>query len=211
MRLVALAETRALVMAKIQRLTEDEGSIQHQKATTVNPEKGPDYVGFFLKEYPKVVKFMMYAGANFEEADDAVSEAMARAYTSWPLLTDPTAWVRTVALSRYLRKAENDRRRSDVDAVAARLDCLDRGSMVPSGEPDEHNRVLAILRRLPSSLRAVMALCLDGYSPAEIATLLRQDANTVRSNLRHARSMLRREFQDPSAGEKPSMTNKEKS
>jgi RNA polymerase sigma factor (sigma-70 family) len=161
-----------------------------------------EFAEFFRKEYPKVVRFVMYAGASFEGADDAVSQAMTVAYNSWSLLTHPTAWVRTVALRRYLREAQNDRRRSDVEAMVARLDCQDRGSVVPSGEPDEHNRVLTILRRLPPAQRAVMALCLDGYSPSEIATLLRQDANTVRSNLRHARTRLRREFQDPPAGEK---------
>lgn len=164
-------------------------------------EHDDDFARFFRTEYPKVVKFVMYAGANFEEADDAVSQAMELAYASWPLLTNPPAWVRTVAVRRYFRNAQNDRRRSNVEAEVARLDYHNRGLVSPSGEPDEYNRVLTVLRRLPPAQRAVMALCLDGYSPTEIATMLRQDPRTVRSNLRHARSRLRREFQDPPAVE----------
>ena len=50
--------------------------------------------------------------------------------------------------------------------------------------------VLEAIKRLPPAQRRVMAWSFDGYSPAEIAAILGEDALTVRSNLRHARRQL---------------------
>lgn len=174
-------------------------------------EYDDDFNEFFRKEYPRVVKSVMYAGAIFEEAEDAVVQAMILARTSWPLLIHPTAWVRIVALRLYFREVKKNRRRSDAETAAARLDCLDLGSVGPSGEPDEHSQVIAVLQCLPPAQRVVMALILDGYSPSEIAELLHLNPDTVRSNLRHARSRLRRELQDPAADERAVDDEKEKS
>jgi DNA-directed RNA polymerase specialized sigma24 family protein len=56
-----------------------------------------------------------------------------------------------------------------------------------------------------------MALILDGYSPAEIAELVHENPANVRSNLRHARSRLRQELQNPAADEKVLYEEKDKS
>lgn len=185
--------------------------VSEQTPRDPSREYDDDFNDFFRKEYPKVVKFVMYAGATFEEAEDAVLQAMTLGHTSWPLLTHPTAWVRTVALRLYFKQVNKDRRRSDTETAAARLDCLDRGSVPAPREPDEHSRVIAVLRCLPSAQRTVMALILDGYSPAEIAELLHENPANVRSNLRHARSRLRQELQNPAADEKTLRDEKDKS
>jgi RNA polymerase sigma-70 factor (ECF subfamily) len=137
----------------------------------------------------------MYAGATFEDAEDAVSEAMARAYTCWPELTQPAAWLRTVALRLYFKKAEKDRRQGHAETTASALDCLDRVSAGPQEERAVHSQVIAVLQCLPHAQRTAMALTFDGYTPAEIAALLQQkSAATVRSNLRHARMRLQGKF-----------------
>jgi RNA polymerase sigma-70 factor (ECF subfamily) len=140
---------------------------------------------------------MMYAGATLEEAEDAVSPAMAQAYARWPVLTHPSAWVRRVALRNYLKKVEKDRRRGHAETAASRLNCLDRSSVGEHEEPDERGRVIAALRCLPPAQLTAMALTFDGYTPTEIAQTLHQDARTVRSNLRHARKRLRDEIENP--------------
>lgn len=185
--------------------------VSEQPPCASRRKHGEEFAEFFRKEYPKVVRFVMYAGATLEEADDAVSQAMAKAYTWWSQLAQPAAWVRTVALRRYIKESQHDRRRSEAEATAARLDPLSRGSTGSSCEPDEHGHVIAILRCLPPAQQEVMVLFLDRYSPTEIAALLGQDAVTVRSNLRHARSRLRRELQNLAATEKAVDEDKENS
>ncbi|MGH3976340.1 MAG: sigma-70 family RNA polymerase sigma factor [Pseudonocardiaceae bacterium] len=155
-----------------------------------------EFNGFFRKEYSRVVKVVMYAGATLEESEDAVSSAMAQAYARWPWLTQPDAWVRTVALRSYLKKVAKDRRRGQLEMTAARQDCLDRVPVGVHEEPDERSRVIAVLSCLPPAQRTVMALTLDGYTPTEIAQMLHQRAETVRSNLRHARWKLRGELKN---------------
>lgn len=165
-------------------------------AHDLNSEYEDGFKDFFRKEYSRIVKVMMYVGATFEEAEDAVSPAMAQAYTRWPLLTQPAAWVRRVALHNYFKKTKKDRSRSHAETAASRLDCSDRGLGSEHVDPDEHSRVIAVLRRLPPAQLTVMALTFDGYTPTEIAQMLHQDAKTVRSNLRHARKRLQNEFEN---------------
>lgn len=171
------------------------------KSDPVPRDYDNDFNDFFRKEYPRVVKVVMYAGATFEEAEDAVSPAMALAYTEWPLLTQPAAWVRTVALRLYFKKAKKDRARITKETAAARLDGVDRLSAGAHEEPDERSRVIAILRCLPPAQLAAMALSFDGYTTVEIAQMLHQNADTVRSNLRHARKRLRDDFENPAGGQ----------
>jgi len=154
------------------------------------PKHDHEFDDFFRKEYLRIVRIVMYSGATFEEADEAVSQAMAQAYFSWPLLTNPPAWVSKVALNVHLKQSNKDRRRRTAEERATRLDCLDRGSPGPQEEPDEYERVIALLKRLPAGQRQVMALTFEGYSPMEIAEQLHQKPGTVRSHLRHARDRL---------------------
>lgn len=172
-------------------------------------EYDDEFDDFFRTQYPRVVKSVMYAGATFEDAEDAALQAMAQAYICWPLLTHPAAWVRVVALRLYVKQVMKDRRRGDGETAAARRDWPDRGSANTHEEPEEHRRAIAVLRCLPAAQRVAMALTFDGYTPAEIAELLHQKPVTVRSNLRHARMRLRHELQNPAADGKVAGNDKE--
>lgn len=57
---------------------------------------------------------------------------------------------------------------------------------------DEARAVLDALAALPLRQRQVMAWCIDGYSPAEIASELGADPAAVRQNLAKARKNLKR-------------------
>jgi DNA-directed RNA polymerase specialized sigma24 family protein len=137
---------------------------------------GPDDVGirvfndFVRNEYRTIVKSVMYTGASLEDAERAVSSALAEAYVSWPLLVNHAAWVRAVAI----RNLVNDPRAN-----------------TRASTPGEHGVVQAALWKLPSDQRTVMALVLGGYEPAEIADLLGTRLSDVEGTLRHARYQLR--------------------
>jgi RNA polymerase sigma factor (sigma-70 family) len=56
---------------------------------------------------------------------------------------------------------------------------------------DEARTVLAALATLPPKQRPVMAWCIDGYTPAEIAREMGADSAEVRQNLAKARKNLK--------------------
>lgn len=138
---------------------------------------------FFEKEYRSVVGAVMRAGASFEDAEDAVSEAMTMAAARFDRLKTPGAWVRVVAIRRYTRKRQRDQQREEKEQERARS--------APAAHVDQYRDlyrlVRAILNELPPAQRMVMALTMDGYSCGEIAEMIRSPKETVRSNLRHAR------------------------
>jgi len=144
---------------------------------------GPDDFGlFFMKEYRLIVAAMMRAGATVEEAEDAVMEAMSLARPRFGGLTSPGAWVRVVALRRFVRHRQRDRER-------VRLEELVASTLPVAGVSDGAllRLVRTVLNGLPPAQRVVMALHLDGYLCAEIASMVSGTQDTVRSNLRHAR------------------------
>ncbi|WP_275477356.1 RNA polymerase sigma factor [Streptomyces roseifaciens] len=152
------------------------------------PAELPVFAAFFTAEYPRVVHSLMRAGATYEEAEDAAQDAMQELLRNWPGCKSPAGWVRKVAWHAYCKKAERNRRRLALESRSARLS----GPASPDrAEPDEHEKVLEILRGLPPRQGQVLALHLDGYSAQETAELLSVKASTVRSNLRHAIATLR--------------------
>jgi RNA polymerase sigma factor (sigma-70 family) len=150
-----------------------------------NSSEHDEFTVFFEKEYRPIVALVMRAGANFEDAEDAVSEAMTLASGRFSHLENPGAWVRKVAVRRFVRKHHRDRERELREQFAA--------SSVAQARIDDgdHQRLVRdLINDLPSAQRKVMALHLDGYTTAEIAAFMDSPQDTVRSNLRHARRAL---------------------
>jgi RNA polymerase sigma-70 factor (ECF subfamily) len=61
---------------------------------------------------------------------------------------------------------------------------------------EQRHHILSLVRKLPPKQAQVMALTLDGATPAEIAVTLRCTSDQVRSNLRLARRKLVALMQD---------------
>ncbi|WP_052397651.1 SigE family RNA polymerase sigma factor [Streptomyces sp. NRRL F-5123] len=76
-------------------------------------ERTADFDDFYAATAKKMVAVVFAVTGDLGEAEDAVQEAYARAWTRWDALTaegDPTPWVRTVALRLAVstwRKARN--------------------------------------------------------------------------------------------------------
>lgn len=155
---------------------------------------------FFRHHYPAMVRLVMYTGATLHDAEDAVSTAMVEAYLAWPLLVNPTAWVRTAAIHNFVNDAKRNRRRPALEAQAARRDRTDTPTERVE-EPDERDLILAALHELPPAQQRVMALLMDGHRPTEIAEMLGVNPHNVRSNLRHARDRMQRSLKDFDGGE----------
>jgi DNA-directed RNA polymerase specialized sigma24 family protein len=96
---------------------------------------------FFQKEYRALVGFARRLGAGPADAEDAVQTAFAHLLIAWPNVDDPAAWTRTV-VTRQVRHNQGRRRTRTMDGFEPMAD-------VERAEPDESDRVLGLLRRLP--------------------------------------------------------------
>jgi RNA polymerase sigma factor (sigma-70 family) len=145
---------------------------------------------FFRQETKTLIAFVRRAaGVSQEQAQDAVQDAMIKAYPVWADLTSPRAWIRVTAY----RNAVLDAVRTHDGVLRA---VAGGWTAATHHDPDvvvlscEHEQLLRYLADLPKRQRIVMAWHLDDFGNDEIAEQLKMAPATVRSNLRHARKAL---------------------
>jgi RNA polymerase sigma factor (sigma-70 family) len=157
----------------------------------VRTERGRlDFETFFRARYRGLVRFLVVReAARWEDAEDAVEEAMSDAFLNWATIENPEAWVRRAARNALVTLDRRDRRRRELAAVAFRT-AMPQVFRERLGLRQEAREVIEMLARLPDAQREVMAFRVDDYTPAEIAELIGKDPQTVRSNLRAARQAL---------------------
>ena len=147
---------------------------------------------FYLGSRDAVLRQLTAMTLDRELAADTVQEAYARAWQRWSrvsLLSDPAAWVRTVAwrlaVSQFRRRAVARRmihRIGDDDAS---------GAMAGIASPELTVDVLAALRSLSSEHRQVLVLHeMAGLSVREVADETGVAEGTVKSRLARARERL---------------------
>lgn len=147
---------------------------------------------FFRQQFTRVVGSLMHMGFDSEEARDATSEAMLRAYRRWSTLTQPRPWVFTTAYRVAANKARRDRDGFE-RAIAAGWGVS--RSTDPCAAVDDRLEVVTVLSVLPPKQRLVMVWHLYDISPKDIARQLDISQAAVRSHLRHARDRLRKHFE----------------
>ena len=146
------------------------------------------YASFFRERFSRTVILLIAMGASRADAEDAVQEAMVKAWQKWESIeTNPAAWVCTVAYRAYLRQLRaRDGQTASLDASTSELTVDSDLSIFADGQ-----RVLQLLRALPPGQRTVAAFFYDGLTCEEIAVLVEKPTATVRSQLRHARKTLK--------------------
>jgi RNA polymerase sigma factor (sigma-70 family) len=144
-----------------------------------------EFVGFYRGHVTRLIAYLVYQGATAHLAADIAQDAMTTAYRRWPEITSPRAYAWTVAYRMYMRHTLADAPEIPVGDIPEPARLLPR--------PEEAEawlqtlQVNAVLRALPPRQRQVLALTIDGWTPAEIAELLNIDPAAVRSNLMKAR------------------------
>jgi DNA-directed RNA polymerase specialized sigma24 family protein len=126
----------------------------------LNPDGFDEFV---RRPTTRLVLFLIKIGANREEAEDSVQEAMTKAYLKWQEIDHPEAWVRVVAERAYIAEAERARA---APAKASKGGWLVDGAqadpdLVEFGE--EQCLVLGLIRLLPFEQRRAMAWYYDGF------------------------------------------------
>ncbi|RZT75458.1 RNA polymerase sigma-70 factor (ECF subfamily) [Pseudonocardia sediminis] len=149
-----------------------------------------EFTAFYRASAPKLIAFLRWQGASLPDAADCAQDALTQAFRQWSTLTYPYAWCRLVASRLYARRV-----------AALHEDPVDDLPHEPGSpllnpetrytELETRHRVLALLDRLPSRQRQVMAWAYDGATPAETATALQISSDAVRANLYKARTTLR--------------------
>lgn len=165
------------------------------------PRTDEEFDAFFRKDYPALVRHLVILGFEVQLAKDAAQEAMTLAYRDWSEVREPKAWVRVVG-----RRAAGRLHSRHIDEQRLHAENPQSGRAAPWEALDPHRRweakveqqaVLDALLRLPPKQQEVMAWTFDGFAPVEIATQLNMPVTTVRSNLRHARNVLKDAWSTP--------------
>ncbi len=151
-----------------------------------------DFDAFFTDDFPRLTGFLITLGYGSGLAQECAAEAMIKAHEKWLELDNPRAWIRKVASNYALRQSMRD-----IDGVRR---AVEGGWLQPATSPDP-TRIVEVrmqreelLKSLPDRQREVMAWTLDGFDPTEIADALGLPPDTVRSNLRHARDKLKKQY-----------------
>jgi RNA polymerase sigma-70 factor (ECF subfamily) len=143
---------------------------------------------FLASTYPRVVAAIAMTAGSRDVAEDAVQEALARAWERSARgleIGSLPAWVTTVALnlsrSRY--------RRMRIESRA--IDVLSRAEPERAGDPDDRVVIAQALRSLPRRQREVTVLRYYlGLDVAEIADALGVSDGTVKTSLHRARAAM---------------------
>jgi RNA polymerase sigma-70 factor (ECF subfamily) len=164
-------------------------------------EGGLDFETLYRANRSMLVRFIRFAGATEEEANDAVQTAFAALLQVTYSIRDPLAWLHRTALNDF--RCSNprfaSRRRRVTESLIPPREIPEPSTVVPSAAEvaalEEENHVVhGELALLPGKQRQVMVAHYDGLSHEQIADLLEMGLDAVRQNLSRARRTLRKRY-----------------
>jgi RNA polymerase sigma factor (sigma-70 family) len=163
---------------------------------TVNPASRPlvadlaevEFAACYQAEMPSLIGYLIKYGASYHDAIEAAQEALIELHKQWHGVTKHRAWLRTVAIRKYLNFPVNQTGpwREDNDRPGG----LSASSRIEFRE--EEQAVIAAFRQLPVTQRAVLALHYDQFETRDIAEILEISEPAVRKNLERGRATLKR-------------------
>jgi RNA polymerase sigma-70 factor, ECF subfamily len=147
-----------------------------------------DFVENVEPHYAGLVQRLTLVLHDAEEARDIAQDSYLRAWRAWDRFDggDARAWLHTIAL----RLAFNRRRRlrNLADALTRSRNSMPQPAWIPADRTDLWD-ALAELR--PHQRAAILLNVLDGYTQAEIATMLDAPPGTVASWIASGKASLR--------------------
>ncbi|WP_449479052.1 RNA polymerase sigma factor [Streptomyces abikoensis] len=163
------------------------------------PLTDPDALtALYQAERQPLIRFLLFSGASWTEAQDAVQEAFTQLCLPRAApITSPRAWLRTVAWRVWLRhnvRCPEQPTEDPLQLQAAQTTHWET-PLQAAEITEEQRRVLALLLGLPPQQRAAMAWHLDGFTTRDTAQALGTTEAAVRQNLCRARSTLKARLQ----------------
>ena len=136
---------------------------------------------------PQVLSVLVRRGADFATAEDAVQEALIRAFSSWDQdpPSNPKAWLITVAWRAFVDSARSDAARRDREV---RFDAEPSGGPVPSADETLHLYFLCAHPALtPSSAVALTLRAVGGLTTRQIAQAYLVPESTMAQRISRAK------------------------
>jgi RNA polymerase sigma factor (sigma-70 family) len=136
---------------------------------------------------PKVLSVLVRRGADFATAEDAVQEALIRAFSAWEgdLPSDPTGWIVTVAWRAFLDVTRSDATRRDREV---RFDTEPPAGAVPSADDTLRLYFLCAHPDLtPSSAVALTLRAVGGLTTRQIAQAYLVPESTMAQRISRAK------------------------
>ena len=158
----------------------------HAAASTSDPDA---FEAAVRPHYANLVRRLVLVLGDERDAEDIAQDAYLKAFRSWARFdgADVRAWLYTIALRLAFNHLRGRRRW---------LAAIGRVEPTPWTDPADPD-LWAALAALDSRTRAALLLnVVDGYTQAEIATMLAVPEGTVASWISRGRATLRREL-DP--------------
>jgi RNA polymerase sigma factor (sigma-70 family) len=156
------------------------------------PPSRPTFGDFFRDAYRPLVRDVIVAGGDPDEAEDAVSAAMVEVLIRWDRIENPRAYARRAAVNHMIKN-----RQRGLQRIKERL--IERGDVPREGDLDpgllvweQQEWVTLLLKSLSPAQRQVLACIVDAFTPQEVADLLGKTEEAVRQNLHAARKRLAR-------------------
>jgi RNA polymerase sigma factor (sigma-70 family) len=146
---------------------------------------------FYRGDYRLLLKVALVAGASWDQAQDAVDQAMEDVLRRWPAIEHPRAYARRAVLSHVVKQKKRDQERLPRMLRGGHLvaeACEDQDLTVW----EDAEWVSQTLKSLPSTQREIMEYVVEGLSTTEISELLGKTPAAVRKNVQLARQKLKR-------------------
>ena len=150
-----------------------------------------EFAEFYAYNKDRCLRAAVVGGMRPSEAEEAVAEAFARAWSSWRTVRDlrsPAAWVVRTAINANISWWRRSRREVVAESPPDR----------PTAEPEGSTDLVAAVRRLPPRQREVVVLrYLLDLDTAATADWLGIAPGTVTAHLHHALHALRDHLTQP--------------
>jgi RNA polymerase sigma-70 factor, ECF subfamily len=160
------------------------------------PAASADLTKLFITNYSRAHAVAMRMVWDRATAQDVVQDSFILMYTRWNQLSALPPQRLMAYLMTVVRNKALDTLRQQRGELLSGLEIDLPGSSADNTEAlalanANSTIVTGELTRLPGRQKEVLALTMDGYSPAEIADILGIEANAVRVHLHHARAKVR--------------------
>jgi RNA polymerase sigma factor (sigma-70 family) len=185
------------------RPTLGEKTVRAEKAEPLAPGTPRHTAAFeelFRSAYQPLLRDVIFFGGNLQEAEDAVSAALAEVFQRWDTIEHPRAYARRAAISNLIKIKNKQRGQQRIEERM-----IERGDYPPEHDLDpetawaQQEWVLQLLKSLPPAQQEVLACLFDMFTQREIAQLLGKTDAAIRQNLRAARKRLESEVRTGAA------------
>lgn len=154
-----------------------------------------DFETWASSRVPALLRYAYLVAGNRDDAQDAVQDALAAAWTKWPRVRasrDISAYVRRMIANAHISRWRQSRRRETLEADP-QLNGLDRGAGdIPASDSPASDPMWTACLSLPRQQRAALVLRFyEALSFAEIAATLDCPEATARSHVHRGLAGLR--------------------